>query len=64
MILELLALLGLNRPSVEGSIGIGLDSCVIPTRHSGVSLVQTTDLYPLQTPWPHLALTFNPSPNL
>ena len=33
-----------DRPSV----GIGLDSCVIPTRHEGISLVETTDFfYPL-----------------
>jgi len=33
-----------DRPSV----GIGLDSCVIPTRHAGISLVETTDFfYPL-----------------
>lgn len=32
----------------EGQIGIGLDSCVLPTRHKGLSLVQTTDFfYPL-----------------
>jgi len=31
-----------------GFLGIGLDSCVIPTRHEGISLVQTTDFfYPL-----------------
>ncbi|XP_072345147.1 selenide, water dikinase 3-like [Scyliorhinus torazame] len=29
-------------------IGIGMDSCVIPLRHGGLSLVQTTDFfYPL-----------------
>ncbi|KAH7731296.1 SELD-1 protein [Aphelenchoides avenae] len=29
-------------------VGIGLDSCVIPLRHAGLSLVQTTDcFYPL-----------------
>lgn len=28
-----------------GFLGIGLDSCVIPTRHAGVSLVQTTDFF-------------------
>ena len=29
-------------------VGVGLDSCVLPTRHKGVSLVQTTDFfYPL-----------------
>ena len=34
--------------SGEGQIGIGLDSCVLPTRHKGLSLVQTTDFfYPL-----------------
>lgn len=32
----------------EEQIGIGLDSCVLPTRHKGLSLVQTTDFfYPL-----------------
>ena len=30
------------------TIGIGLDSCVIPLRHSGLNLIQTTDFfYPL-----------------
>lgn len=30
------------------STGIGMDSCVIPLRHGGLSLVQTTDFfYPL-----------------
>lgn len=29
-------------------VGIGMDSCVIPLRHGGLSLVQTTDFfYPL-----------------
>ena len=29
-------------------LGIGLDSCVIPTRHKGINVVQTTDFfYPL-----------------
>ena len=37
---------GLPRPEGEG-IGVGLDSCVMPTRHKGLDLVQTTDLYPL-----------------
>lgn len=33
---------------MEGGVGIGLDSCVMPTRHKGVFLVQTTDFfYPL-----------------
>ncbi len=32
----------------QPSIGIGLDSCVIPLRHSGLNLIQTTDFfYPL-----------------
>uniref|UniRef100_A0A914DQX9 Selenide, water dikinase n=1 Tax=Acrobeloides nanus TaxID=290746 RepID=A0A914DQX9_9BILA len=32
----------------DGHIDIGLDSCVIPSKHKGVSLVQTTDFfYPL-----------------
>lgn len=31
-----------------GFLGIGLDSCVLPTRHKGIKLVQTTDFfYPL-----------------
>lgn len=30
------------------TLGIGLDSCVIPLRHGGLSLVQTTDF---STPW-------------
>jgi selenide,water dikinase len=35
-------------PSAQASIGIGLDSCVVPLRHSGLSLIQTTDFfYPL-----------------
>lgn len=29
----------------EGQIGVGLDSCVLPTRHKGLSLVQTTDFF-------------------
>lgn len=30
------------------TVGIGMDSCVIPLRHGGLSLVQTTDFfYPL-----------------
>lgn len=36
-----------NLPN-QPTIGIGLDSCVIPLRHSGLSLIQTTDFfYPL-----------------
>ena len=38
-------LLGLSRPEGE-SIGVGLDCCLLPTRHKGIHLVQTTDLYP------------------
>ena len=46
LLLQLLKLLeGLSSP-VEGGVGIGLDSCVMPTRHKGFFLVQTTDLYP------------------
>ena len=31
-----------------GFLGIGLDSCITPTRHEGIKLVQTTDFfYPL-----------------
>lgn len=38
----------LLNPAPSGSIGIGLDSCVIPLRHQGLSLIQTTDFfYPL-----------------
>jgi selenide, water dikinase len=37
-------LIQLTKPS----IGIGLDSCVMPLRHNGLSLIQTTDFfYPL-----------------
>ena len=43
--LLLLFLAGLSRPDGE-AIGVGLDSCVLPTRHKGIFLVQTTDLYP------------------
>jgi len=43
---------GLRDQSKNGDgdsyLGIGLDSCVIPTRHKGISIVQTTDFfYPL-----------------
>lgn len=32
----------------EGKIGVGMDSCVLPTRHEGIFIVQTTDFfYPL-----------------
>lgn len=46
---QLLKLLeGLGVEHGDGKIGIGLDSCVLPTRHPGISLVQTTDFfYPL-----------------
>lgn len=37
-----------SRTEDFGFLGIGLDSCVLPTRHKGVKLVQTTDFfYPL-----------------
>jgi hypothetical protein len=39
-------LTGLSGP--EEGLGAGLDSCVLPTRHEGISIVQTTDFfYPL-----------------
>ena len=32
----------------DNQMGIGLDSCVLPTRHKGLKLIQTTDFfYPL-----------------
>lgn len=38
----------MNTDSAYSFLGIGLDSCVIPTRHKGINLVQTTDFfYPL-----------------
>lgn len=38
----------INPQVQQASIGIGLDSCVIPLRHSGLNLIQTTDFfYPL-----------------
>ena len=33
-------------PEQGEGLGAGLDSCVLPTRHEGLSIVQTTDLYP------------------
>uniref|UniRef100_A0A1I7YNK3 Selenide, water dikinase n=1 Tax=Steinernema glaseri TaxID=37863 RepID=A0A1I7YNK3_9BILA len=48
VLLELLE--GLNEEGVktDEEVGIGLDSCVIPLRHEGMFLVQTTDFfYPL-----------------
>ena len=46
---ELLKLLeGLGVKKGEGKIGVGMDSCVLPSRHKGISIVQTTDFfYPL-----------------
>lgn len=42
--------------------GIGLDSCVIPLRHGGLSLVQTTDFfYPLVED-PYMMVTAPPNP--
>ncbi|XP_065827492.1 inactive selenide, water dikinase-like protein [Oscarella lobularis] len=48
-LLKLLAGLGSSLNISDGeSLGAGLDCCVIPTRHEGISLVQTTDFfYPL-----------------
>ena len=43
---QLLKLLEGLPKRVDNGVGIGLDSCVMPTRIPGVSLVQTTDLYP------------------
>lgn len=38
----------LTTQTPTATIGIGLDSCVIPLRHSGLNLIQTTDFfYPL-----------------
>ena len=37
---------GLGRTDVGDGMGVGMDSCVLPTRHHGYYLVQTTDLYP------------------
>ena len=37
-----------NQAAAQPRIGIGLDSCVMPLRHAGLSLIQTTDFfYPL-----------------
>jgi len=37
-----------NDDEGKSYLGIGLDSCVIPTRHKGINVVQTTDFfYPL-----------------
>ena len=52
---ELLSYLKALKPSSvqlsgdnQSRIGIGLDSCLIPTRHKGISLIETTDFfYPL-----------------
>ena len=37
---------GLGNLDTGDGIGVGMDSCVLPTRHHGYYLVQTTDLYP------------------
>ena len=37
---------GLGRLDNGDGVGVGMDSCVLPTRHHGYYLVQTTDLYP------------------
>ncbi|KAF8375003.1 seld-1 [Pristionchus pacificus] len=48
ILLNLLKAFG-NIPTMShDEVGIGLDSCVVPTRHPGLKLVQTTDFfYPL-----------------
>lgn len=43
-------------PGPEEGLGAGLDSCVLPTRHEGISIVQTTDLYPFKA-YVHTAST-------
>ena len=50
--LKLLEVLKHENTSVEdnsyGFLGIGLDSCITPTRHNDIKIVQTTDFfYPL-----------------
>ncbi|VDK47199.1 unnamed protein product [Anisakis simplex] len=48
ILLKLLEGFEKEESSGDTGIGIGLDSCVIPLRHKGLSLVQTTDFfYPL-----------------
>ena len=43
-------------------MGVGMDSCVLPTRHHGYYLVQTTDLYPYNLYWwPILIVTLTTS---
>ena len=37
---------GLGHTDVEEGLGVGVNGCVLPTRHHGYYLVQTTDLYP------------------
>eukprot|EP00795_Rhopilema_esculentum_P002143 gene2143-17730_t len=41
-------LTGPKKPKLDVVLGIGLDSCMVATRHKGIHLVQTTDFfYPL-----------------
>lgn len=48
ILLNLLQTFGAMPSLGDGEVGIGLDSCVIPLRHKGLKLVQTTDFfYPL-----------------
>ena len=44
-LLEYIAI-GLGRLASGDDVEVGMDSCVLPTRHHGYYLVQTTDLYP------------------
>ncbi|GMS96188.1 hypothetical protein PENTCL1PPCAC_18363, partial [Pristionchus entomophagus] len=48
VLLNLLSSFGAMTRGADNAVGIGLDSCVIPLRHPGLKLVQTTDFfYPL-----------------
>ncbi|GMR48607.1 hypothetical protein PMAYCL1PPCAC_18802 [Pristionchus mayeri] len=48
ILLNLLKTFGATPSVANGGVGIGLDSCVVPLRHPGLKLVQTTDFfYPL-----------------
>ncbi|CAD6190674.1 unnamed protein product [Caenorhabditis auriculariae] len=48
ILLELLKTFGSEVVVDNDAVGIGLDSCVVPLRHKGLNLVQTTDFfYPL-----------------
>ncbi|KIH52883.1 hypothetical protein ANCDUO_17006 [Ancylostoma duodenale] len=48
ILLELLKSFDADTTVGHEGVGIGLDSCVVPLRHKGLNLVQTTDFfYPL-----------------